>query len=110
MSAQKEDGWSAEAGTRLPKYGRLDDGETDVELKGHTATVWAVVAYDRDTIITGCADRAIRVFDSRGKLAASFDGKDVVRALCKLPEGHSSGANFASATNDGGYSTVDAQR
>ncbi len=83
------------------KVWRIGRWETDVELTGHTATVWAVVAYDRDTIVTGCADRAIRVFDSRGKLAVSFDGKDVVRALCKLPEGHSSGANIASATNDG---------
>lgn len=83
------------------KVWQIGRWETDVELNGHTATVWAVVAYDRDTIITGCADRAIRVFDSRGKQAVSFDGKDVVRALCKLPEGHSSGAKFAAATNDG---------
>lgn len=75
--------------------------ESDVELMGHTATVWAVVAYDRDTIITGCADRAIRVFDTRGKMMVSFDGKDVVRALTKLPEGHPTGAQFASASNDG---------
>ena len=75
--------------------------ETEMELQGHTATVWAVVAYDRDTIITGCADRGIRVFDLRGKLAHQFDGKDVVRALVKLPDGHSTGAEFASASNDG---------
>ena len=75
--------------------------ETEVELQGHTATVWAVVAYDRDTIITGCADRGIRVFDLRGKLANQFDGKDVVRALASLPDGHSTGAQFASASNDG---------
>lgn len=49
----------------------------------------------------GCADKGIRVFDLRGKLISLFDGKDVVRALCKLPENHPSGAQIASATNDG---------
>ena len=83
------------------KVWEIGKWETDVELNGHTATVWAVVAYDRDTIITGCADRAIRVFDRRGKLMNSFDGKEVVRALCKLPDRHPSGGQFASATNDG---------
>jgi phospholipase A-2-activating protein len=83
------------------KVWQLGKWETDVDLSGHTATVWAVVAYDRDTIITGCADRAIRIFDTRGKMMASFDGKDVVRALTRLPEGHPTGAQFASATNDG---------
>lgn len=75
--------------------------EAAVELQGHTATVWAVLAYSRDTIITGCADRAIRVFDLRGKLLRSWDGQNVVRALAKLPENHSSGAQLAVATNDG---------
>ncbi|RMZ91999.1 hypothetical protein DV736_g763, partial [Chaetothyriales sp. CBS 134916] len=75
--------------------------EPELELPGHTAAVWAVVAYDRDTIITGCADRGIRIFDIGGKLVKSFDGKDVVRALVKLPKGHASGADFASASNDG---------
>lgn len=68
---------------------------------GHTATVWAVLAYDRDIIITGCADRVVRIFDTRGKMISSFDGKDIIRALTRLPEQHPSGANFASATNDG---------
>lgn len=75
--------------------------EAAVELSGHTASVWAVLAYSRDTIVTGCADQAIRVFDYRGKLVRSWDGKNVVRALAKLPDDHSSGAQLASATNDG---------
>ncbi|KEF60448.1 uncharacterized protein A1O9_02009 [Exophiala aquamarina CBS 119918] len=75
--------------------------EAAVELHGHTATVWAVLAYSRDTIVTGCADRAIRVFDLRGKLLRSWDGKDIVRALAKLPKDHPSGAEIVSATNDG---------
>jgi phospholipase A-2-activating protein len=75
--------------------------ETEVELQGHTATVWAVLAYDQDTIITGCADKGIRIFDVRGKVRHGFDGKDVVRALVQIPSSHSSGADFASASNDG---------
>ena len=75
--------------------------EVAADLSGHTATVWAVLAYDRDTIVTGCADRAIRVFDTRGKLVNSWDGQDIVRALAKLPEGHHTGAQVAAATNDG---------
>ncbi|EXJ78729.1 hypothetical protein A1O1_09131 [Capronia coronata CBS 617.96] len=75
--------------------------EVAIDLPGHTATVWAVLAYDRDTIVTGCADRAIRIFDTRGKMLASWDGKDIVRALAKLPEGHPTGAELASASNDG---------
>jgi len=75
--------------------------EAAVELQGHTATVWAVLAYSRDTIVTGCADRAIRVFDLRGKMLRSWDGKDIVRALARLPDNHPSGAEIVSATNDG---------
>jgi phospholipase A-2-activating protein len=75
--------------------------EVAMDLPNHTATVWAVLAYDRKTIVTGCADRAIRVFDVRGKMLLSWDGKDIVRALAKLPEGHPTGAQIASASNDG---------
>lgn len=88
--------WDSTA--RLWKVGRW---ETEAELTGHSATVWSVIAYDRDTVITGCADRGIRFFDSRGKALNSFDGKDIVRALTKLQQGHPSGAQFASASNDG---------
>ena len=83
------------------KIWQVGKWEVEAELQGHTATVWSVIAYDRDTIITGCADKHIRIFDSRGKLANDIDGKDVVRALARLPEGHSTGAGFASASNDG---------
>ncbi|KAI1623289.1 protein phosphatase [Exophiala viscosa] len=75
--------------------------EVAFDLPGHTATVWSVLAYDRETILTGCADRAIRVFDVRGKMLRSWDGKDIVRALTKLPKGNSTGAEIASASNDG---------
>lgn len=51
--------------------------------------------------ISGCADKGIRVFDTRAKVMAEFAARDVCRALAKLPEGHSTGGHLASATNDG---------
>lgn len=49
----------------------------------------------------GCADKLIRVYHPSGKLLRSIRGTpDVVRALCKLPSNHSTGAQFASAGND----------
>ena len=42
------------------------------------------------------------MFTPSGKLVRTIRGNpDIVRALCKLPEGHTSGADFASAGNDG---------
>ncbi|KAF3480082.1 uncharacterized protein GIQ15_05429 [Arthroderma uncinatum] len=74
----------------------------EVVLEGHGGSVWAVLAYDKDTVITGCADKLIRVFNTSGKLLNTFRGcGDVVRALCKVPDGHASGAQIASAGNDG---------
>jgi phospholipase A-2-activating protein len=49
---------------------------------------------------TGCADKAIRIFSPTGKLVRSIQTGDVVRALCRLPANHPSGAQFASAGND----------
>lgn len=50
----------------------------------------------------GCADTLIRVFDVRGKFSHTIKGStDVVRALCRVPSDHPSGADFASAGNDG---------
>lgn len=51
--------------------------------------------------VTGCADKLIRVFTPSGKLLHTIQGgSDVVRALCRVPEGHPSKADFASAGND----------
>ncbi|GAM36536.1 WD repeat protein [Talaromyces pinophilus] len=81
---------------------RIGSWETDVVFDGHQGSVWAVLAYDKNTVITGCADRMIRIFNTSGKLLKTIkDSRDVVRALCKLPAGHPSGAQFASAGNDG---------
>lgn len=82
------------------KIWRTGRWEAETDLPNHTATVWAVLAYDQDTVVTGCADRAIRVFTITGKMLIAFDGHDVVRALTKV-EGHQTGAQIAAATNDG---------
>lgn len=38
---------------KTAKVWQIGSWEAEVELEGHTASVWAVVAYDNDTIITG---------------------------------------------------------
>ncbi|OCK75034.1 polyubiquitin binding protein-like protein [Lepidopterella palustris CBS 459.81] len=88
-------GWDYDA--RIWQVGKW---ESSTVLQGHTAAVWAVLAYDKGTIITGCADKQIRVFLASGKLIRSTKTGDVVRALCRLPPKHPSGAHFASAGND----------
>lgn len=89
-------GWDAQA-----RVWHVEKGECVAELKGHTAAVWGVLIFDENTIITACADKAIRIFSPSGKLLQTIsDLPDVVRALCKLPPAHSSGAAFASAGND----------
>ncbi|KAJ5461640.1 uncharacterized protein N7458_003192 [Penicillium daleae] len=81
---------------------RVRKWETEVVLEGHGGSVWAVLAYDKNTIITGCADQMIRIFNTSGALLGSIkNSNDVVRALCKVPASNSTGAQFASASNDG---------
>ncbi|CAL8577179.1 WD repeat protein Lub1 [Xanthoria parietina] len=76
--------------------------ECDALLEGHQGSVWAVLAYDRDTIITGCADQIIRLYTSTGKFLHTIKGStDVIRALCRVSPKHPSEADFASAGNDG---------
>ncbi|PQE29479.1 Polyubiquitin binding (Doa1 Ufd3) protein [Rutstroemia sp. NJR-2017a WRK4] len=88
--------WDAEA--RIWPLGKW---ECESVLRGHEGSVWAVLAIDSETVITACADKLIRVFHTSGKLLRTIRGSaDVVRALCRLPKGHSSGADFASAGND----------
>ncbi|KAL1616434.1 WD repeat protein Lub1 [Neofusicoccum ribis] len=89
--------WDTEA-----RIWQVGNWEASTVLRGHTASVWAVLAYDRKIVITGCADKQIRFFTTDGKLMRSVPGgPDVVRALCRLPTDHPSGAQFASAGNDG---------
>lgn len=77
---------------------------------GLDKSVWAVLALNDHTVVTGSADNNIRVFDLRKSAAGVVEARttintpEVVRALCKLPTGpmgHPSGADFASASNDG---------
>ncbi|KAH7136697.1 WD40-repeat-containing domain protein [Dactylonectria estremocensis] len=82
--------------------------ETELMLGGHEGVaVWSVVAFDEHTVITGCADKSIRIFDLRqstaGEVAprSTISTPDVVRALCRVPKDHPSGADIASASNDG---------
>lgn len=73
-------------------------------------SVLAVLSLNEDTVVTGSADQQIRVFDTRRSNAGEVEPRatittpEPVRALCKLPTGiggHPSGADFASASNDG---------
>ncbi|KAI0018022.1 ubiquitin homeostasis protein lub1 [Xylariomycetidae sp. FL0641] len=81
--------------------------ETEVVLGGHEGAVWAVLPLNETTVVTGCADKNIRVFDVRKSVAGEVEAlstiytPDVVRAICQMPPGHPSGAEIASASNDG---------
>ncbi|KAI9711494.1 MAG: hypothetical protein M1820_002057 [Bogoriella megaspora] len=90
--------WDSEA--RIWQVGKWD--KAIAVLQGHQASVWGVLAYDQETIITASADKTIRTWHPSGKLLRTIGGgSDVVRTLCKLPSNHATGANFASAGNDG---------
>ncbi|KAI9894568.1 MAG: hypothetical protein M1814_001922 [Vezdaea aestivalis] len=89
--------WDREA-----RIWRMGKWETTAVLRGHEGSVWAVLAWDKETVITGCADTKIRVFSVEGKLTRSIIGSgDVIRALCRVSPDRASGAQFASASNDG---------
>ncbi|EWG55072.1 hypothetical protein FVEG_13123 [Fusarium verticillioides 7600] len=96
-------GWDGQARVWSPQK-----WETELSLSGHESmAVWSVVAFDDHTVVTGCADKNIRIFDLRQSTAGEVSPSsiihtpDVVRALCRVPNGHPSGADIASASNDG---------
>ncbi|OAA35182.1 phospholipase A-2-activating protein [Metarhizium rileyi] len=96
-------GWDGQA-----RVWNLQKWETVLTLGGHEGmAVWSVVALDDETAVTGCADKNIRIFDLTQSFAGEAQPKstiytpDVVRALCKVPNNHPSGADIASASNDG---------
>lgn len=81
--------------------------ETEAILTGNDEAVWDVLPLDATTIVTASADKNIRIYDLRTVTAAQVAPRstiytsDVIRALCQVPKGHPSGADFASASNDG---------
>ncbi|KAG5953574.1 hypothetical protein E4U53_004673 [Claviceps sorghi] len=96
-------GWDGQA-----RVWNLQKWETTLMLAGHEdKAVWGVVAFDAKTAVTGCADKSIRIFDLTQSIGGEVQPKstiytpDVVRGLCKVPENHPSGADIASASNDG---------
>ncbi|KYK58820.1 phospholipase A-2-activating protein [Drechmeria coniospora] len=96
-------GWDGQA-----RVWNLTSWNTEMTLGGHEGmSVWNVLALDDKTVVTGCADKAIRIFDltqSSGGEAmprSTIHTPDIVRALCRVPRGHPSGADVASAHNDG---------
>lgn len=69
------------------------------ELRGHSGSVWAVLAVDEDQTLTGSADKTIALWQGN-KLVHRYAGHaDAVRGLSVLPEGIDIG--FASCSNDG---------
>jgi phospholipase A-2-activating protein len=102
-------GWDGQA--RVWSVGKW---ETELLLKHDSEdaarSVWAVLALDENTVVTGSADNNVRLFDLRRAVGGEVQARvtmptpAVVRALCKLPngiKGHPSGAHIASASNDG---------
>lgn len=81
--------------------------EPEFILTGHDASVWGVLALDETTVVTGAADEKIHIYDLRSAAGgqveprATIHTSDVVRAVVKVPEAHPSGAEIASAHNDG---------
>jgi len=77
---------------------------------GDGVSVWAVLAFSEEVIITGSADHEIRIFNLKTRrnfeipAIRTMKADDVVRALCKLPTDlkgqHPTGAQFASGGND----------
>ncbi|KAI2615298.1 PFU-domain-containing protein [Hypoxylon sp. NC1633] len=81
--------------------------DTEAVLAGHDEAVWDVLPLDETTIVTASADKNIRIYNLQTTVAGQVEPRstvytsDVVRALCQVPTGHPSGADFASASNDG---------
>lgn len=81
--------------------------EPELRLAGHDASVWGVLALDENTVVTGSADEKVHIYDLRTSSGGLVEPRstiytsDVVRAVCKVPQGHPSGADIASSHNDG---------
>ncbi|KAK5626729.1 hypothetical protein RRF57_002444 [Xylaria bambusicola] len=92
---------------RTARIWSVENWENVVILEGHDGAVWDVLPLSENLIVTGCADKNIRVFELGKAVAGQVEPRstiytpDVVRALCAVPKGHPSGADIASASNDG---------
>lgn len=96
-------GWDGQA-----RVWNLTKWDTELMLGGHEGmAVWNVIALNETTVVTGCADKNIRIFNLEqppiGEVMpqSTIYTPDVVRALCRVPPNHPSGADIASASNDG---------
>merc|ERR1712000_21376 len=95
-------GWDGQA-----RVWNLNKWETEFQLQGHDGNVWSAIAFDDRTVVTASADKGIRIFDLRQASAGEVQPQstihtpDIARALCRVPLDHPSGADIASASNDG---------
>lgn len=86
---------------------RVGKWEPETILAGHDASVWGVLALDETTVVTGSADEKIHIYDLTTAASGIIQPRstiytsNVVRAVCKVPQGHPTGADIASAHNDG---------
>lgn len=86
---------------------RVGKWEPELVLAGHDGSVWGVLALDEATVVTGASDEKIHIYDVRPGSGGPIEPRstiytsNLVRALCKVPQGHPSGADIASAHNDG---------
>ncbi|ROV88411.1 hypothetical protein VSDG_09225 [Cytospora chrysosperma] len=86
---------------------RVGKWEPETILSGHDASVWGVLALDETTVVTGSADEKIHIYDLSDAASGIIQPRstiytsNVVRAVCKVPQGHPTGADIASAHNDG---------
>ncbi|CAH0018229.1 unnamed protein product [Clonostachys rhizophaga] len=95
-------GWDGQA-----RVWDLGNWDTEFLLDGHDKSVLNVLAIDDKTIATASADQNIRIFNlgqaTGGEVSpqATIYTPEIVRALCRVPDNHPSGARIASASNDG---------
>jgi phospholipase A-2-activating protein len=77
-------------------WNNLDVGASSIELKGHEAAVWAVVALKSGKYATGSADKTIFVWNPKGEKLVVLKGHtDCVRGLVGLEDG-----SLLSCSND----------
>lgn len=68
---------------------------TQYVLEGHQGAVWAVLALSETEIVTGGADKTIRIWRNGKQVKVLKDHTDCVRGLTRLANGL-----FASCSND----------